>query len=64
MKYRIEHIRYIPGQGKSYNETIDNTDTLLSAAELAEYYGDYCEGDDWLEQIENESNELVASSEK
>ena len=25
MKYRIEHIRYIPGQGKSYNETIDNT---------------------------------------
>ena len=62
MKYRIEHIRFISGQGISYNETIDNTNTLLTVDELAEFYGDYCEDDDWIEQIDNETNEVVSKS--
>lgn len=62
MKYRIEHIRFISGQGKSYNETIDNTNTVMTANELAEFYGDYCEDGDWIEQIDNETNKTVSKT--
>lgn len=63
MKYRVEHVSFVPGHGISYNETIDNTDTLLTAAELSEYYGDYCGEHDWLQQVA-ENNEIVSTTER
>lgn len=63
MKYRIEHIRFIAGQGISYNATIDSTDTRLNDDQLEEHFGYFCEGDDWLEQIDNETGEVIATTE-
>lgn len=34
MKYRVEHIRWIAGQGTSYTETIDNVNDPLTAHQL------------------------------
>ena len=63
MKYRVEHIRWIAGQGISYTETIDNVDDLLATDQLLDSYGDYCEGSDWLELIENETDQVVVTTE-
>ena len=63
MKYRVEHIRWIAGQGISYTETIDNVNNLLTADQLRDSYGDYCEGSDWLELIENETDQVVVTTE-
>lgn len=62
MKYRIEHVSFTPGHGVSYNETIDNTDRPLTAAELNEYYADYCNEHDWLNLIDNETNEVLLTT--
>lgn len=62
MEYRIEHAHWVDGQGWSYNETIDNIDQLLTADNLHEYYGDYCESDgDEIREIDSESNEAVSA---
>lgn len=63
MKYRVEHIRWIAGQGTSYTEIIDNVDDLLTADQLRDGYGDYCEGGDWLELIENGTDQVVVTTE-
>lgn len=66
MEYRVEHFHWVAGSGVSYNETIDNTDKMLSNEELAEIYSDYLkeEGneEDWLELIDNGTNEKVSST--
>jgi hypothetical protein len=63
MKYRVEHIRWIPGQGISYNEAIGNEDSILTADQLRESYGSYCEDGDWLELIDNENDQVVVTTE-
>ena len=63
MKYRVEHVRYTVNEGVSYTETIDNVDDLLATDQLLDSYGDYCEGSDWLELIENETDQVVVTTE-
>ena len=62
-KYCVEHVSYTPHQGINYTEPIDNTDTLLSPAELIDYYGDYCHEYDWLKLVDNETGEVVSTTE-
>ena len=63
MKYRVEHIRWIAGHGTSYTEIIDNVDDLLTADQLRDSYGDYCDDSDWLELIENKTDQVVVTTE-
>lgn len=64
-KYRVEHWHWVDGSGWSYETTIDNTDDCLTAEELGEAYGDYCENDgDEIHLIDNETNETISVYEK
>lgn len=62
MKYRIEHIRWIEGQGISYNETIDNVDDVMSVDELKKIYGDFLIDDDWIELKDNDTDEIIVTT--
>ena len=64
MKYRIEHIRWIAGQGTSYTETIDNVNDPLTVHQLQDGYGDYCQRGDWLELIDNDTDRVITTTEE
>ena len=63
MKYRVEHVRYTVNEGVSYTETIDNTDKQLTEDQLLDGYIDFCREHDWLKLIDNETDEVVATTE-
>lgn len=64
-KYRVEHAHLVGGSGWSYNETIDNTDELLTEEELGEYYAEYCESSgDEIRLTENDTDEIVEKFER
>lgn len=60
-KYRVENAHWVEGSGWSYNETIDNTDELLTSEELGEYYGEYASScGDEIRLFDNDTDEIVA----